>query len=182
MWDRRRRKLKKSAETFKRAIVTEIFIAQSKPTGSDGNWTDSKLSQLYLYLSPQHPLITALAKTAAQKTLAPGSTRIFEFRAFSFPNIRGTIPVSFGKAINEESYAIVIGGRLNDVYGWREESVFWCFYEKLGGVADQVVLAFRLKSRNYIRLELAGDNGTFFARAGNVNAPKVVQIDNFAVL
>jgi hypothetical protein len=164
--------------------VTDIFIAQSKPTGSDGNWTDSKLSQSYL--SPQRdfrgPLITMLAKTAAQKTLSPGSTRIFEFRAFSFPNIRGTIPVSFGKAINEESYAIVIGGRLNDVYGWREESVFWCFYEKLGGVADQVVLAFRLKSRNYIRLELAGDSGTFFARAGNFNAPKVIQIDNFAVL
>ncbi|KAI9647792.1 hypothetical protein NHQ30_004180 [Ciborinia camelliae] len=134
-------------DTFRADVLKSVkmvtYIAQRQDT-PDFNWTE-----------------------IAQKTLAPGAEKIFEFKAFDFENVLGSTVISFGKKIqgSEHMFICLIGARAGQGYypDWQEESCFWSFGHSVKDFANQVVTLSRLDAKQYLRV-MKGDSNSPDAR------------------
>ena len=107
--------------------------------------------------SLQIPLTISRPLTVvAQKTLAPGATKIFEFKAFDFENVAGSTVISFGKKTenNNQMFICFIGARAGrgNFPDWQEESYFWTFSNSVKDFASQKVALSRLDAKQYLRV------------------------------
>lgn len=110
-------------------------------------------------LAPQ--LIQPLANYSgpvALPTLQGGAEKLFEFKAFDFPDVVGTSVVSFGK---KDSSYICLNGLRASQFGYREESVFWTFPTQVDGVATQKIAVSKLRSGDLVRLSRSSSGAKF---------------------
>ncbi|PKX88450.1 uncharacterized protein P174DRAFT_426047 [Aspergillus novofumigatus IBT 16806] len=87
--------------------------------------------------------------------LLSGAEKLFEFKAYNFPDIIGTKVVSFGRSITDpDSFVCTFGQRVNKFDGWKEESCLWAFPKQLKSIANRAVHVSKSNIKNHIRLEL----------------------------